>query len=119
MFDHACLGRWVDCYNVAPVEVGAGAIVSQYSYLCTASHDASDSALPLVAAAIHIGDQAWVCADVFVGPGVSIGSRAVVGARSSVFSDLPADQVCMGTPARPVRARARRVDTDVRGESAE
>ncbi len=106
MADHACLGRWVDCYNVAPVHIGHRAIVSQYAYLCTASHDIGDPALPLLAEDIRIGRQAWICADVFVGPGVTIGDDTVVGARSSVFSDLPAKQVCMGTPAHPVRPRA-------------
>lgn len=105
MAEHACLGRAVDCYNVAPVRIGTRAIVSQYTYLCTASHDIADPAMRLLTGAIAIGNQAWVCADVFVGPGVSIGDGTVVGARSSVFSDLPAWQVCTGTPARAVRPR--------------
>ena len=39
----------------------------------------------------------------FVGPGVHIGAGSVVGARSSVFRDLPPGMVCTGSPARPVR----------------
>ena len=31
-----------------------------------------------------------------------IGEESVVGARSSVFSDLPAWKVCVGSPAKPV-----------------
>ena len=111
MADHACLGRQVDCYNVAPVRIGTRAIISQYSYLCTASHDVADPAMRLVSAPIQIGDQAWVCADVFVGPGVTIGAAAVAGARSSVFSDLPAGQVCVGSPARAIRPRTTTRDT--------
>jgi putative colanic acid biosynthesis acetyltransferase WcaF len=105
MGEYSCLSHYVDCYCVDSIKIGAHATVSQYSYLCTATHDESDPHMKLVTASIEIGDQAWVCADVFVGPGVRIGEGTVVGARSSVFSDLPDWMVCYGTPARPVRKR--------------
>ncbi len=107
MADHSCLGPFVDCYNVAPISLGAHAIVSQYSHLCAATHDPDDPAFPLRTAPIAIGAQAWVCTDVFVGPGVTIADGCVVGARSSVFRDLPAWTICHGSPARPVRERRR------------
>ena len=103
--DYGCLSHQVDCYCVDRVKIGAHATVSQYSYLCTATHDDSDPHMQLVTAPIVVGDQAWVCADVFVGPGVSIGEGAVVGARSGVFDDIPEWKVCVGTPARPLRDR--------------
>jgi putative colanic acid biosynthesis acetyltransferase WcaF len=108
MGEYACLAPRVDCYSVARVRVGAHATVSQYSYLCTATHDIEDPGMRLVTAPIEIGDGAWVCADVFVGPGVTIGEGTVVGARSSVFEDLPSWTVCVGTPARAVRERVAR-----------
>lgn len=108
--EFACIAESVDCYCVAPVSIGAHATVSQYAFLCAATHDESDPHMKLVARPIAIGDQAWVCADVFVAPGVRIGPGCVVGARSAVFGDLPAWMVCHGTPARPVRPRI------VRGE---
>ena len=43
--------------------------------------------------------------DVYVGPGVTIGKGTVVGARSSVFKDLPRGKVCIGTPAKVVKDR--------------
>ena len=105
MGDYACLSDRVDCYCVALVSIGAHATVSQYSYLCAATHDLADPHMRLVARPIVIEDQAWVAADVFVGPGVRIGQGCVVGARSSVFRDLPAWTVCRGTPAKPFRDR--------------
>jgi putative colanic acid biosynthesis acetyltransferase WcaF len=42
---------------------------------------------------------------VFVGPGVTIGFGAIVGARSTVLHDLPGGMICFGNPAKPVRAR--------------
>lgn len=106
MGDHACLSEGVDCYCVAPIRIGAHSTVSQYSFLCTASHDYTCADMPLVTAPITLGERVWVTADVFVGPGVTIGDGAVVTARSSVFHDLPPWMVARGTPAVPVKARA-------------
>ena len=103
--DYSCLSFDVDCYCVAPIHIGAQATVSQYSFLCTASHDYSHPQMPLVIAPIVIGDGAWVCADVFVGPDVTIGKGAVVGARASVFRDVDAYAVVAGNPATFIKKR--------------
>ena len=95
---YSCLANDVDCYCVAPVRLGTHVTVSQYSYLCTASHDFRDPSMPLVAAAITIEDEAWVAADVFVGPGVNIGKGAVVGARSTVIADVEEWKFVAGSP---------------------
>ena len=105
MGDHACLSENVDCYCVDKVRIGAHSTVSQYSFLCTASHDYSELGFPLVRAPITIGERVWITADVFIGPGVTIGDGAVVTARSSVFGDVPPWVVARGNPAVPVKAR--------------
>ncbi|RMH26364.1 MAG: putative colanic acid biosynthesis acetyltransferase [Planctomycetota bacterium] len=105
MGPYATIADDVDCYCVAKVTLGERAIVSQYSYLCGATHDFERPSRPLTPKPITIGAGAWVAADVFVAPGVTIGQDTVVGARSSVFSDLPARSVCFGTPARVIRER--------------
>lgn len=105
MGDHSCLSERVDCYCVAKIRVGAHSTVSQYSFLCTASHDYTEASMPLITAPIIIGEQVWITADVFVGPGVTIGDGAVVTARSSVFNDLPPWMVARGNPAVPIKTR--------------
>jgi putative colanic acid biosynthesis acetyltransferase WcaF len=111
MDDHACLSEQVDCYSVAPIKIGKHSTVSQYSFLCSASHDYTVSSMPLISAPINIGMHVWITSDVFVGPGVSIGDGAVVTTRSSVFNDLPAWMVARGTPAAPVKPR----ELDIKG----
>jgi putative colanic acid biosynthesis acetyltransferase WcaF len=101
----SCLSPHVDCYSVDKVKLGPFAVVSQYSFLCTASHDIRYLHLPLTTAAITIGECAWVAADAFVGPGVTIGSGAIIGARSTVVKDVPPWSVVAGNPAKLVRAR--------------
>lgn len=105
MGDHSCLSELVDCYCVDKIKIGAHSTVSQYSFLCTASHDYTEASMPLVTAPIVIGDRVWITADVFVGPGVTIGDGAVVTARSSVFNDVPPWTVASGNPAVPVKPR--------------
>ncbi len=105
MHDSAEIGPKVDCYSVAPIHVGAHATVSQYCYLCAGGRDTSDPSFGPTKAPIIIGDQAWLGADVFVGPGVTVGQGAVLGARSSVFSDVPPWTVSSGNPAQVVQRR--------------
>ncbi len=99
------VGPHVRLYNLAPVTLRRGATLSQYTHLCAGTHDFMRWSMPLVVAPIVIGDNAWLGADVFVGPGITIGELAVVGARSVVVRDLPSRMVCAGNPCRPLRER--------------
>ncbi|BET24776.1 hypothetical protein RGQ30_02770 [Limnobacter thiooxidans] len=61
--------------------------------------------MPLISAAIRIEDYAWITADVFVGPGVTVGRGAVVNARSTVFNDVDPWTVAKGYPAVSYKKR--------------
>jgi putative colanic acid biosynthesis acetyltransferase WcaF len=102
---YSTLADDVDCYCVDRVLLGDHATVSQYSFLCTAAHDYSHPNLPLTTAPITIGAGAWVAADVFIAPGVTIGEGAVVGACSRVFKDVPPWMVAAGHPAKVIKER--------------
>jgi putative colanic acid biosynthesis acetyltransferase WcaF len=102
---HSCLANDVDCYSVAAITIGAYATVSQYSYLCSASHDYRDPRMTLIVAPIVIEPYAWVAADVFVAPGVKVGEGAVVGARSTVIHDVAPWTVVAGSPAKEIGIR--------------
>jgi putative colanic acid biosynthesis acetyltransferase WcaF len=107
MGDGACLSHDVDCYSVDKVIIGKNATVSQYSFLCTATKNYDSVDMTLCTAPIVIGDDAWVAADVFISPGVTIGEGAVVLARATVTSNIPAWCIAKGNPAVPVRTRRR------------
>lgn len=102
---YSCLASDVDCYNVAPVRIGANSTVSQGAYLCTASHDITNPLNPLITAPITVEGQAWIAAGAFVGMGVTVGEGAVVGARSAVFKDVEPWTVVGGNPARFIKKR--------------
>lgn len=103
--DFSSIGNYVDCYCVAPIVVGANCVVSQYTYLCAATHDYKTTHFELRIAPICIEDGVWIAADVFIGPGVTVGQSAVVGARSSVFSDVAPWTVVGGNPAHKIKQR--------------
>jgi putative colanic acid biosynthesis acetyltransferase WcaF len=105
MRPRSCLANGVNCYNVARVTVLENCTVSQRAFLCTASHDLSDREFQLIGAPIVIGPTAWVCAEAFIGPGVSIGESAVVGARAVVTRSVPTAGVVVGNPARMISMR--------------
>ena len=103
--DAAWIGDDVVLYSLGDIHIGSHSVVSQRTYLCAADHDHLRQDFPIRARPLHIEDQVWIGTDVFVGPGVRIGQGAVVGARSSVYRDLPPAMVCTGSPCRPVKPR--------------
>jgi putative colanic acid biosynthesis acetyltransferase WcaF len=103
--DASWIGDEVVLYSLGEIEIGANAVISQRSYLCTGTHDYLLASFPVSTGKICIGSQAWLATDVFVAPGVTIGKATVVGARSSVFHDLPIGMICVGSPAKPIKAR--------------
>jgi len=105
MGDHSCLGPYVICYCGGGVQIGAHTTVSQYSHLCTSSHGYEHPNMPQTFAPIVIEDQAWIAADVFIAPGVTIAQGAVIGARASVFKDVESWAVVGGNPARFIKKR--------------
>ena len=106
--DYSWIGDDVVFYSLDRICIGSHCVISQKSYLCTGTHDIHDPAFGLQTAPIVLGSGVWVAADCFIAPGVIIEANAVIGARSSVFSNIPAEQVAWGTPCRPQYTREMR-----------
>jgi putative colanic acid biosynthesis acetyltransferase WcaF len=105
MAPYSCIGPRVICYNMATISLGEFAIVSQGAHLCAGAHKIDDQYFQLYAEPIAIGSNAWIAADAFVGPGVTMGEGAVLGARSVAFKDLLPWTVYIGNPSREKRKR--------------
>lgn len=103
--DYSWIGDDVVLYSLGEITIGNHAVVSQRSYICAADHDLKQVDFPIRAFPVYIEDQAWLATDVYIAPGITIGKGAVIGARSSVFKDMPAGMVCMGSPCRAVKPR--------------
>ncbi len=97
--DHAVL------YCLGKVTIGANCSLSQYAHLCAGTHDYTRPDMPLLTLPITLGDDVWIAADAFVGPGVTVGDGVVVGARSSVHRSLEPWSVYAGNPAKKIKDR--------------
>lgn len=107
---HAAVGDRVILYALGPITIGERTTVSQGAHICAGSHDYNDPTMPLTKRPIHVGDEAWICADAFVGPGVTIGARAIVGARAVAMRDVADDAIVVGNPARVIKVRTRSLE---------
>lgn len=103
--DQSGIGEHALIYNLGRITIGNRAGVSQRAHLCAGTHDFTDPAMPLLKPPIFIKDQAWVCADAFVGPGVTVGEGAIVGARAVVAKDVAPWVIVAGNPAKVIKAR--------------
>ena len=111
MGHRACLGPEVICYNQDWVVLENEAVVSQYSYLCTAGHDVNmmnTADKSLITAPIILKSKSWIGARSFIGMGVEIGEGAVVGATASVYKSVEPWCVVGGNPAKVIKKRTLR-----------
>jgi len=103
--NNTAIGDRAILYCLGPVTIGKYVTISQYAHICAGTHDASNRLMVLLRPPIVLGDDVWIGADAFVGPDVTIGDRTILGARSSAFSNLPADVVAVGSPAKVIKPR--------------
>jgi len=103
--DQAAIGDGAILYCLGQISIGARTTISQYAHLCAGSHNHHIATFDLLKPSIEIGSEAWVCADAFVGPGVKVGDRAILGARSVAIDNIPSDAIAVGNPARVVKER--------------
>jgi maltose O-acetyltransferase len=95
--------------DVAQVTIGSRTLFGPNVQIYTATHpmDYKVRATGLEAGKpIVIGDDVWIGGSVVICPGVSIGSRSVIGAGSVVTRDIPADVFAAGNPCRVIRSLA-------------
>jgi putative colanic acid biosynthesis acetyltransferase WcaF len=105
MGDYVWLGEEVFILNLEPVTIGSHSCISQRAFLCTGNHDYSDPSFRYRNKAIVIEDGVWVGAGVFVAPGLTVHSSAVIVAQAVVTRSMPALMVCGGNPCEPIKPR--------------
>jgi putative colanic acid biosynthesis acetyltransferase WcaF len=103
--NYSWIGDDVGLYTLGEIRIGDNVVVSQKSYLCTGSHKFNSATFDIYSKPIILEDEVWVATDVFIAPGIRIGKGALIGARSSVYKDMPANMICIGDPAAPKKPR--------------
>ena len=103
--DYTGIAEDVILYSQDIIQIGNNSVISQGTHLCAGTHDYTKKGFPLITKPIHIGDNVWIAAEVFVHPGIVIENGSVVGARAVVTKSLPAWKVCAGNPCIPLKNR--------------
>lgn len=104
--DFVTIGPHTDIYSVDTITLKENSVVSQYAYLCTASHDISyQHQMPLTTAPITLEKHSWATASVYIGPGVTIGEGSVAAARAVVIKDVAPWTIVGGNPAKEIKKR--------------
>jgi len=106
--EYVAIGDDVYLYAMNKITIGSKVAISQESFICAGTHDATSLRRPLVTKPIVIEDHVWIAARAFVHPGVHIAEGTIVGACSVVNKSLPAWMICAGTPCVPLKSRVLR-----------
>jgi acetyltransferase-like isoleucine patch superfamily enzyme len=103
------IGRGCEFNIRKGITVGKRAAIASGCKFVDHDHDISDpgqmDSRPGEEAAIAIGDDVWLGANVVVLKGVMIGRSAVVGAGAVVTRSIPGGEIWAGIPARKIGAR--------------
>jgi putative colanic acid biosynthesis acetyltransferase WcaF len=102
---HVAIGDRALLYALGRITLGDRVTVSQHAHLCAGTHDFDHPDMPLMRPPITIEDDAWIAADAFVGPGVTVRKGAILGARACAFSDLEPWTIYGGNPAQAIKPR--------------
>jgi maltose O-acetyltransferase len=91
--------------DVCPVRVGDFTLFGPAVQIYTATHplDAELRRTREFGKPVTIGSDVWVGGAAVILPGVTIGSRSVIGAGSVVTRDIPEDVFAAGNPCRVIR----------------
>ena len=106
MGTNSCLGDCAIVYCLGKVTIGDRVSISQNAHLCAGTHDYKQDEMPLLRLPIVIEDDAWIAADSFIGPNVTVGRAAILGARGVAMHDLDADTIYSANPAVIIKMRS-------------
>lgn len=109
--DECGIAKGAILYSQGKITIGKRAVISQGAHLVTGTHDYTNPGFQLITKPIEIGDFAWIAAEAFVHPGITVGMGSVVGARSVVTKNLPEWTICSGHPCIPIKQRKFKVET--------
>ncbi len=93
--------------EVARIHIGDNVDIAPRVVILSGTHDIDmvgpHSAGPGKGMEVRIGDGVWVGANSTIVPGVTIGTKSIIGAGSVVSRDIPAFCIAVGNPCRLIK----------------
>ena len=103
------IGRWTIILAYESVQIGNDCLIAPGCHITDVNHGIEPGELirkqKYTSKPIRIGNDVWMGAGSSILPGVTIGDGAVIGARSVVTKDVPANAIAAGVPAKVLRYR--------------
>ena len=103
--NHCWIGEevWID--NLEEVIIGDNVCLSQGAFLICGNHNYKSRAFDLIVKPIRIESGSWIGAKSIVGPGVTVGSHALLSLGSVASNNLEAYSIYRGNPATKIKTR--------------
>jgi acetyltransferase-like isoleucine patch superfamily enzyme len=107
--DNAFIGIGAILVSIDEITIGHDVLIAEYVTIRDQDHE-FEAVTPTARAGmrtapIRIGDNVWIGAKATITSGVTIGDNAVIGANAVVTTDIHANAVFGGVPARFIRMR--------------
>lgn len=103
--DHVWLGEECWLLNLERIIIGNHVCISQRAFLCTGSHNYKSPTFDLIVKPITLQDGCWIGASAWVGPGVMVGTHAVLTAGAVASRDIEPFGIYRGNPAELIKQR--------------
>jgi putative colanic acid biosynthesis acetyltransferase WcaF len=113
--DNVWFGEECWLLNLEHITIGNNVCISQRAFLCTGNHNYKSPSFDLIVKPILIEDGAWIGASTIIGPGVVVGSHAVLTAGSVATGSLKPFGIYRGNPTILVKDRV--IDSQARGNT--
>jgi len=99
-----------DIYGQGGVEIGDYVLIGPNTNILSVNHAFSDWTKPITEQGITIKkvtieEDVWICANVTVIPGVTIGKGSIIGANALVAKDVEPYSIMGGVPAKLIKKR--------------
>lgn len=92
------------------ISVGEKSLISGFVYLQTSMHNYNKSQKAVqdqgfTHSPIVLQDDTWLGTHVVILPGVTVGSKSIVGSNAVVSKSVEESQIVVGIPAKPIKQR--------------
>jgi acetyltransferase-like isoleucine patch superfamily enzyme len=103
--DYCLISPGVRIAAANQIKIGDNCMLASGAYLTDSDwHDIYDRSMPVGnSSPIILEDNVWIGDSAIVCKGVTIGRNSIIGAGSIVVSDIPANTIAVGNPAKVVK----------------